>query len=136
MPNTTFFAPQLTIKVVAPAVEFYKNVFGAKVLRLFEHEGKIHVAEMEIDGAMFHIHEETPNKNQLSPETTKAASVLIGLFVDDVHTIIKKAEAAGAKIISPITDWDYGYRQSTFVDPFGHHWMIEKKIDPRTGVPS
>lgn len=130
MPNKTFFAPQLTIKVVAPAIEFYKKVFDAKVIRLFEHDGKIHVAEMEIDGALFHIHEETPNKNQLSPETTKAASVLIGLFVDDVHGIVKKAEEAGATILSPVTDWDYGYRQATFVDPFGHHWMIEKKIGP------
>ncbi|MEI9918149.1 MAG: VOC family protein [Bacteroidota bacterium] len=123
-----FFAPQLTIKVVAPAVEFYKKVFGAKVLRLFEHEGKIHVAEMEIDGAMFHIHEESPHSNQYSPETTKSASVLIGLFVDDVHAIVKRAEAEGVKFISPITDWDYGYRQCTFADPWGHHWMIEKKI--------
>jgi PhnB protein len=124
----TYFAPQLTIKVVAPAVEFYKKVFDAKVLRLFQNEGRIHVAEMEIDGAMFHIHEEAPNNNQLSPETTKAASVLIGLFVDDVHTIVKRAEAEGAKIISPVTDWEYGYRQGTFLDPFGHQWMIEKKL--------
>ena len=124
----TFFAPQLTIKIVAPAVEFYKKVFDAKVLRLFEHDGKIHVAEMEIDGAMFHIHEESPHNNQLSPETTKAASVLIGLFVDDVHKIMDRAEAEGAKIISPTTDWDYGYRQGTFLDPFGHQWMIEKKV--------
>jgi PhnB protein len=124
----TFFAPQLTIKVVAPAVEFYKKVFDAKVLRIFDHEGKIHVAEMEIDGALFHIHEESPHNNQLSPETTKAASVLIGLFVDDVHKIVKRAEEEGAKIISPVTDWEYGYRQGTFIDPFGHQWMIEKKI--------
>jgi PhnB protein len=127
--STTFFAPQLTIKVVAPAVEFYKKVFNAKVLRLFENgTGGIHVAEMEIDGALFHIHEESPHSNQYSPETTKSASVLIGLFVDDVHTIVKRAEAEGAKIISPITDWEYGYRQCTFADPWGHHWMIEKKI--------
>jgi PhnB protein len=125
----TFFAPQLTIKIIAPAVEFYGKVFGAKVLRLFNNDdGSIHVAEMEIDGAMFHIHEETPRSNQLSPETTKAASVIIGLFVDEVHPIVARAEAAGAKIISPVTDWEYGYRQATFLDPFGHQWMIEKRI--------
>lgn len=128
MSSTTFFAPQLTIKVVAPAVEFYKKVFDAKVLRIFDHEGKIHVAEMEIDGAMFHIHEETPNKKQLSPETTGAAGVLIGLFVDDVQKIMSRAEAEGAKIISPTEDYDYGYRQGVFLDPFGHQWMIEKEL--------
>ncbi|HZY79822.1 MAG TPA: VOC family protein [Cyclobacteriaceae bacterium] len=125
----TFFAPQLTIKVVAPAVEFYKKVFGAKVLRLFNNnDGSIHVAEMEIDEALFHIHEEAAHSNQFSPETTKSASVLIGLFVDDVHSIVKRAEENGAKIISPLTDWEYGYRQCTFLDPFGHQWIIEKKI--------
>jgi len=125
----TFFAPQLTIKVVAPAVEFYKKVLDAKVIRTFNNDdGSIHVAEMEIDGAIFHIHEETPRNNQLSPETTKAASVLIGLFVTDVHKIMNRAEAEGAKIISPTTDWEYGYRQGTFLDPFGHQWMIEKRI--------
>jgi PhnB protein len=126
---STFFAPQLTIKVVAPAVEFYKKVFGAKVLRLFNNDdGSIHVAEMEIDGALFHIHEEVARENQLSPETTKAASVLIGLFTEDVHGIVSKAVDAGAKLISPVTDWDYGYRQGTFLDPFGHQWMIECRI--------
>lgn len=125
----TFFAPQLTIKIVAPAVEFYKKVLGAKVLRLFNNsDGSIHVAEMEVDGAMFHIHEEVPRDYQLSPETTKAASVIIGLFVDDVHAIVKRAEENGAKIISPVTDWEYGYRQGTFLDPFGHQWMIEARI--------
>jgi PhnB protein len=126
---STFFAPQLTIKVVAPAVEFYKKVFNAKVIRTFDNgSGGIHVAEMEIDGALFHIHEESPHSNQYSPETTKSASVIIGLFVDDVHAIIKRAEAEGVKIISPVTDWEYGYRQSTFLDHWGHQWLIEKKL--------
>jgi PhnB protein len=125
----TFFAPQLVIRVIAPAVEFYKKVFGAKELRLFKNDdGSIHVAEMEIDGALFHIHEEVPGKYQLSPETTKAAGVIIGLFLDDVHAVVKLAEEAGAKIINPVTDWEYGYRQGTFLDPFGHQWMIEQKI--------
>lgn len=126
---TTFFAPQLTIKIVAPAVEFYKSVFNAKVLRLFNNDdGSIHVAELEIDGALFHIHEEVAREQQLSPQSTKAASVIIGLFVDDVHAIFKRAEAAGAAVVSPVTDWEYGYRQGTFRDPFGHQWMIEKRI--------
>lgn len=124
-----FFAPQLIIRVVAPAVAFYKKVFNAKELRLFKNEdGSIHVAELEIEGALFHIHEEVPGKYQLSPETTKAASVLIGLFVDDVQSIVSRAEQAGAKVISPVTDWEYGYRQGTFIDPFGHQWMIETRI--------
>jgi PhnB protein len=130
-----FFAPELVIKIVAPAVEFYKKVFNAKELRLFKNDdGSIHVAELEIDGALFHIHEEVPRKSQLSPETTKSASVLIGIFVDDVAAIVNRAEKEGATILSPVTDWEYGYRQATFLDPFGHQWLIEKKISPHAGM--
>ncbi len=28
-------------------------------------DGSVHVGEMEIDGALFHMHEETPKSNQL-----------------------------------------------------------------------
>jgi PhnB protein len=127
--NKTFFAPQLIIKVLAPAVDFYTKVFGAKTLRLFKNDDdSIHVAEMEIDGALFHLHEESTHSNQYSPETSDSASVIIGLFVNDVHSIVAHAEAEGARIISPVTDWEYGYRQATFADPFGHQWLIEKKL--------
>jgi PhnB protein len=64
----------------------------------------------------------------LCPDTTKATSVTIGLFVDDVHAVMEAARQAGATIASEVTDWDYGYRQGDFIDPFGHRWMIEKVI--------
>jgi PhnB protein len=47
-------------------------------------------------------------------------------MVDDVHAVFEKAVSAGAKIISPVTDYDYKYRQGDIMDPFGHHWLIEK----------
>ena len=46
-------------------------------------DGSVHVAEMSIDGAMFHIHEEVGRENQLSPETVQAVTSLIGMFVPD-----------------------------------------------------
>lgn len=110
-------------------MEFYKKALGATVLRTWKNpDGSIHVAEMEISGAMFHLHEEVPRNNQMSPETAKTSTCLIGIFVSDPDDVVKNAEAAGAKVISPVKSYDYGYRQGTFVDPFGHQWMIEKKI--------
>jgi len=126
---SAFFAPQLTLKNVSAGVEFYKKALGATVLRQWDNpDGSIHVAEMEISGAMFHLHEEVPRTNQLSAETAGTSTCLIGIFVDDPHAIVKSAEEAGAKVINPVQDYDYGYRQGTFVDPFGHQWMIEKRI--------
>jgi uncharacterized glyoxalase superfamily protein PhnB len=39
------------------------------------------------------------------------------------------AVAAGGKEISPVKDYEYGYRQGTIQDPFGHHWLLEKRIE-------
>jgi PhnB protein len=46
----------------------------------------------------------------------------------DPDALIKSAAAAGARVISPAQDYDYGYRQGSVADPFGHQWLIQKKI--------
>lgn len=127
--STTFFAPHLAIKIVKPAMEFYQKAFDAKELRRFSNEdGSVHVAEMEIDGALFHIHEEVLRHNQISPETARVTTTLIGLFTPDPDKLFQQAVALGARIVDPIQDFDYGYRQGVVQDPFGHQWLIQKKI--------
>ena len=123
------FAPQLTIRNGVRDVDFYKKAFGAIELRRFSNDdGTIHVSELSIDGAIFHLHEEVSKGNQFSPEKANGTTVLIGLFVADVDTVMNNAIAAGATVISPAQDYDYGYRQGEIQDPFGHQWMIEMRI--------
>ena len=106
--NTTFFAPMIYLKQGAPAIEFYKNAFDAIVLRQWNNDdGSVHVAEMSIHGAMFHMHEESKRINELSPETLKGTSIAIGLFVEDPHAVMAKAVAAGGIEIDPVKDYDY-----------------------------
>jgi PhnB protein len=122
-----FFAPQLYIKNGIRDVDFYIKAFGAKELRRFSNDdGTIHVSELSINGALFHLHEQTPHTKAFAPDN--ATTVMIGLFVDDVDAVMQKAIDAGATVITPAQDYDYGYRQGEFKDPHGHYWMIEKKI--------
>ncbi len=126
---STFFAPMLYLKILAPAIEFYKKAFDAVELRRWTNDdGSVHVAELTINGALFHMHEEITRNNELSPETAKTTTVAIGLFVDDPHAVMAKAVAAGGTELDPVRDYNYEYRQGCLADPFGHHWMIEKKI--------
>ena len=123
------FAPHLTLKNVLAAMEFYKKAFGAVELRRFSNDdGSVHVGEMSIGNAIFHLHEESIRSGELSPETLKGTTNVIGIFVPDVHAFVKKAVMAGAKESNPVQDYDYGYRQGTVIDPFGHHWLVEQKI--------
>lgn len=127
--KTAFFAPMIYLKVLAPAIEFYKNAFDAVELRrVTNDDGSVHVAEMTIHGALFQMHEEVTRIDELSPETLNGTTIAIGLFVDDPHAVMAKAVAAGGTELDPVTDYDYGYRQGCVADPFGHHWLLEKQL--------
>lgn len=127
--DNAFFAPQLFIKDSVLNIDFYIKGFGAIELRRFTNDdGSIHVAELSIGGALFHLHEEKPGSGQLEPIKNNGVTTLIGLFVDDVDKVMDSAVRAGAVLLKPAQDYDYGYRQGEIKDPFGHVWLIQKKI--------
>jgi PhnB protein len=123
------FAPQLIIKEGAAAIEFYQKAFGAILKGRWDNpDGTVHVAEMELEGTLFHIREESISKKDLSPKTAGGITTIIGVFVDDPYALFEKALKAGGIEMSPVTDYEYGYRQGSIRDPFGHHWLLEKKL--------
>lgn len=124
------FAPSLSLKVLAPAVEFYKKAFGVEELLIVKNEdGSIHVAELSFEGMLFHLHEEMPGAGkERAPQTVGGTTVDLGVFLEDPDSLMDSALAAGARLISPMKDYNYGYRQGSFEDPFGHHWTLQKKL--------
>jgi len=125
---TPIFAPMLIIPNGIADVSFYTKAFGAEELRRWSNaDGSIHVVELSIKGAIFHMHEQWETK-LVSPQRAGASTVSVNLFVDDVDAVVERAVAAGAKITSPVQDFDYGYRQGDIIDIFGHCWQIQKKI--------
>ncbi|MBS1915613.1 MAG: VOC family protein [Bacteroidetes bacterium] len=132
MPNSetnTFFAPELFISNGVTDISFYEKAFGAiEHFRFSNDDGSLHVAELSIDGAIFHLHEVMPNNRFFSPQAHNGNTVCIGLFVDDVAGVVNRAIDAGATEINPVEDYEYGYRQGMVRDPFGHYWQVQKKI--------
>jgi len=124
--STTHFAPELHIPNGTTNIDFY-TLFGAtENFCLRNDDGSIHVAELEFNGAVFHLHETM--RDALDPVRAKGVTAVIGLFVPDVAAVMQQAINAGATEINPVTDHDYGYRQGMFKDPFGHLWQVQKKI--------
>ncbi|MFI2744382.1 VOC family protein [Zhouia sp. PK063] len=127
-PPAAHFAPELHIPNGTFDIDFYTQ-FGAVTHFCFKNDdGSVHVAALEINGAIFHLHETMPWFSALEPKTAHGVTCVIGLFVDDVHAWMQKALKAGAEEISKVTDYDYGYRQGMFKDPFGHYWQLQKKL--------
>ncbi|MCE7065220.1 glyoxalase/bleomycin resistance/extradiol dioxygenase family protein [Dyadobacter sp. CY326] len=122
----THFAPELHIPNGTIEIDFYKKFGATENFCLRNDDGSIHVVELEINGAIFHLHETM--REALEPISAKGVTAIIGLFVANVDAVMNKAIQAGATEISPTTDHDYGYRQGMFKDPFGHYWQIQKRI--------
>ena len=126
--NSTAFAPCLTLEEVGPAVEFYKKAFGVEELLIVKNDdGSVHVAELSLQGMSFHLHQEMPG-SPMKQAPQGATTVELGVFLDNPDALMDSALAAGATLISPMKDYEYGYRQGSFVDPFGHYWTFQKKL--------
>ena len=104
---TATFAPILYFNNVADAMEFYKKAFDAKELRRWSNDdGSVHVAEMVIENALFHLHEEVARESELSPKTLNGTCVILGLFAANPDQVMAQAIAAGATETTPMKDYD------------------------------
>ncbi len=127
----TTIAPMLSVRRGAKAVEFYKAAFGAvELFRIDGEDGGV-VARLGVDGADFWVADESPEHLNFSPETLSGGTVRMVMTVQNPDAAFDKAVAAGATVISPVTN-EYGWRLGRLVDPFGHHWEIGKPDPSRS----
>ena len=121
----TSLAPWLAVSDGAKALAFYQAALGAvDVYRLDGDDGKVIVAQLNVDGATFWVQEDPENSPQ--PRDGRAArSVRLILTVDDPDASFQRAIAAGATQIAPVHD-AHGWRTGRVADPFGHDWEFSK----------
>jgi PhnB protein len=117
--------PYLIIRDADRALDFYKEVFGAKeTLRLDYPDGKVAHAELAIGEGHVMLSEELPDRGFRGPLSFGGTPVSLLVYVKDVDAVFAKAIAAGAETKHPVADQFYGDRSGTIVDPFGHVWSI------------
>ena len=121
--------PFLAVRDVDAAVVFYEQAFGAveEGERLRAPDGP-QVAVLSVAGRRLGVATEAPELGTPSPETLGATTVRISLDVDDPDAVAAQAIAAGAREMFAVADQPYGMRQGRVVDPFGHHWLIGRKL--------
>lgn len=119
--------PLLSVRNGVRAIVFYKAAFGAEELGRVESNGDV-VAQLSVDGARFWLADESPEHFNFSPESLGGCTVRMVLIVDDPDARFDRAVAAGAKVVWPVANQEYGWRVGRIVDPFGHHWEFGKPL--------
>ena len=116
--------PVLTVADVRAAVAWYIEVFG-----FVEHVriGERHRSQLGLPGgqaAELVVAEVRPGRR--TPERGRTHQVM--LKVDDVAGVVDAGVARGATLVEPPHDWEYGERQATMDDPFGHQWVLNQTL--------
>jgi PhnB protein len=123
--------PELSVRRGREAIEFYERAFGAaEVYRVGGTEDNPDVvAQLTVGDAAFWVSDEAPDVGNFSPESLGGGTVRLLLVVDDPAAMVARANAAGAKVIYPVSE-EHGWLLGRIEDPFGHHWEIGKPLVP------
>lgn len=116
--------PVLTVADVRAAVAWYTEVFGfVEHVRIGEgHRSQLGLPDAP--AAELVVAEVRPGRR--TPEGERSHQVM--LKVEDVATVAETAVARGAHLMEPPHDWEYGERQATVDDPFGHQWVLNQTL--------
>lgn len=112
---------------VREAIAFYQRAFGATIgWSTPDAEGM--VAQLLVNGVEFWVHPADETIGNPSPAQLGGTPVRLMLIVEDPDAVFDRAVAAGAVVRSSMRNHDYGWRDGSLMDPFGHRWEIGKPL--------
>ena len=122
---------RLVVADAARAIDFYMSALGAvETERHTDDNGKVVHSELRLGSVMFAVKDE--DSGDPAPTTLGGSPVILALDVTDADAVAEAMVAAGATVIYPISDWEYGARGGRLADPFGHLWMISQPLPGST----
>ena len=121
--------PMLVCADAAAEIEFCKAAFGAAELsRRADADGSVTHATLGIGELLIMVHGETRHLASQAPLKDGSSPVVIYLYLEDVDSVIARAVAAGARVLTPIADQFWGDRMGRIVDPQGHVWTVASRV--------
>ena len=126
--------PFMYVEGAGRAADFYKQVFGAtELMREFDPDGTtVNHAQLRIgdttimlsDPTSQDVRESGSKGTYRTPRMLGGSPLHLYIYVANVDEVFKRALEAGAKVIDPVEDKDWGDRCGGIEDPFGHVWWV------------
>lgn len=127
--GSSSITPFLAIPNAREAIGFYRDVFGARVVDVTEMGGVVAHAVLDFGNGLLQLGEPMPGYHLIAPPSGEDDCYSLGLYVPDVDAVVASAEAAGATIREPATDFVSGDRYASIRDPFGIRWSIMTRVE-------
>jgi uncharacterized glyoxalase superfamily protein PhnB len=120
--------PYLAVANARDAIAWYAETFGATLVGdMYEmDDGRIGHAELQIGDGVLYLSDESPALGVKAP-APQATSVSLMLHIADTDATLERARARGALVQREPYE-NYGSRNATIIDPFGHRWMLSGPV--------
>ncbi|MEU4093112.1 VOC family protein [Streptomyces sp. NPDC026673] len=116
--------PTLRYKDAKAAIAFLTDAFGFTEVSVYEGEdGTVEHAELAYGNGMVMLGGERSG-TAFSRIAEALGAVSVYVVVEDADAHHERAVAAGAEVVLPLTDQDYGSRDYTARDPEGNLWSF------------
>ena len=124
--------PYLAVANAREAIAWYTETFGASLVgEMYEmDDGRVGHAELQIGDGVLYLADEYRELGLKAP-APQEVSVSLLLSVADTDATLARARRRGATVQREPYE-NYGARNATIIDPFGHRWMLS---GPVTGAP-
>ena len=121
--------PFVAVHPAQAAIDFYTQVFGARVVSLTRFGEVIAHAELDFGNGRLQLGEPTAASHLIGQSDTDEVSFSVGIYVEDADATVERAVAAGATVREPLTDFVSGDRFASIRDPFGVRWSVMTRVE-------
>jgi len=129
-PNSaTSLTPFLAIPDSRRAIEFYRDVFGARVVDITEFGGVVAHADLDFGLGVLQLGDPNPEYGLIAAPGGDADCYSMGLYVPDVDAVVAHTVAAGATVREAPSTFVSGDRYASIRDPFGVRWSIMTRVE-------
>jgi PhnB protein len=125
---TWSLSPYLRAQNAAEAIDWYIRALGAVEKERYEMDGKIQHAELDVHGNVLCLADTSEPEQFARPRSYNDVPITLYAIVPDVDAVFNRAVEAGALVDRVLTNQEYGYRNGSFIDPYGHVWFVSTPI--------
>lgn len=119
--------PMLAVSPAAKAIEFYTEVFGARVTtRMDGPDGSVWHAELDLGSGRIQVMDPNDQWHMVGQDASSDdVHYSIAIYVPDVDATVAKAKERGARVREDVADFEVtGDRFGSVQDPFGVRWSV------------
>lgn len=127
--GATSLTPFLVIPGARGAIDFYREIFGARVVDVTEMGSVVAHAVLDFGNGLLQLGEPMPDYGLVPPPDGDSDCYSIGLYCADVDATVARAEAAGATIREAPSTFVSGDRFASIRDPYGVRWSVMTRVE-------